>query len=107
MASQSLLVRAENPYNKRHRKEVIMSTNTEFVRQLADFLNLTKFSPGLSDADIRLQTSLAVIAITSRATVSLKDPYTIADLASQGTHGGGGPHKALAEALKALGALAP
>ncbi len=84
-----------------------MSSNTEFVRELADFLKRTDFSAGVSDADIRLQTSLTVIAITSRATVSLKDPYTVADLASQGTHGGGGPHKALAQALKDLEALAP
>lgn len=80
-----------------------MSDNAAFIRQLADFLKQTAFSPGLSEADIRLQTSLAVVAITSRASANLKDGYTVADLASQGNHGGGGPHRALAEALKELG----
>lgn len=84
-----------------------MSNNAEFAKELAGFLKRTDFPAGLSEADIRLQTSLAVIVITSRASTKLKDAYTIADLASQGTHGGGGPHKTLAQALKDFGIVAP
>jgi hypothetical protein len=84
-----------------------MSNNTVFVRELTDFLKRTNFPAGLSDADTRLQTSLAVIAITSRASANLKDVYSFADLAAQGPHGGSGPHKALAQALTDFGVVAP
>jgi len=84
-----------------------MSDNTEFAKELADFLKRTNFPAGLSDADTRLQTSLAVIVVTSRASAKLKDAYTVADLASQGGHGGVGPHKVLAQLLKGFGVVAP
>ena len=80
-----------------------MSDNNVFAKELADFLKRTNFPAGLSDADIRLQTSLAVIVITDRANSNLKDGYTVADLASQGGHGGVGPHKGLAQLLKGFG----
>jgi hypothetical protein len=74
--------------------------NKEFAKALLGFLKLTN-AAGLSDADIRFQTSLAVIVITDRADANLKvGGYTVADLASQGLHGGVGPHYELAEALK-------
>jgi hypothetical protein len=99
--------RVENPYNKRHQKEMKMSDNNEFAKELDNFLKRTNFPAGLSEADVRLQTSLAVIVITSRASTELKDGYTFADLASQGGHGGVGPHKALAQLLKGFGIVAP
>jgi hypothetical protein len=99
--------RVENSYNKRHQKEMTMSDNAVFASELDGFLKRTNFPAGLSEADIRFQASLAVIVITSRASANLKDAYTIADLASQGGHGGVGPHKLLAHALKAFGIVSP
>jgi hypothetical protein len=81
--------------------------NKEFADELRGFLERTK-PAGLPDADIRFQTSLAVIVITSRADANLKvGGYTVADLASQGLHGGVGPHKELAQALKGFGIVSP
>jgi hypothetical protein len=67
-----------------------MSTNAAFIDRLKVFLKDTD-PTGLSAEDIKYQTSLAVIVLTDRAS---KRPggYTILDLASQGTRGGGPPH---------------
>ena len=84
-----------------------MSDNAAFAKELDNFLKRTGFPAGLSEADIRLQASLAVIVITDRANANLKEGYTVADLASQGGHGGVGPHMELAKLLKGFGIMSP
>jgi hypothetical protein len=73
-----------------------------FAEQLAKFLEETKFPDGLSEGDLKFQTTLAVLVLTERASARLPGGFRILDIAAQGFHGGGpGPH--LVETLKRFG----
>jgi len=70
-----------------------MASGSAFAKEFVNLLNKTEFPVGLSAADVLQQTHIVVYALTTRLLGQLGQKLTIADLAAQGTHGGGGPHR--------------
>ena len=70
-----------------------MPTNDAFARGFVDLLRTTEFPSRFSGEDILQQTHIVVTALANALSGVVGTKFTTADLAAQGGHVGGGPHR--------------